>query len=135
MEQEEQFLNFLSEDLLKLFIHSAAVCGQGQPEGLDALTNLSSNDVEEYFSEYCGDYCSSNNVTKKSVEDRNKAPLKRSKKKQTRKLALPKTDDEVVDARKAGVPIKTQKDTECCFSIWEEWRRYRNETTDTNSTN
>ena len=26
--------------------------------------------------------------------------------------------------------IKTQKDTEWCFSIWEEWRRCRNEATD-----
>ena len=48
-----------------------------------------------------------------------------------RKFAPPKTDDEVVDARKAGVSIKIQKDTEQCFSIWKEWRRYRNEATDT----
>ena len=49
----------------------------------------------------------------------------------TQKFSPPKTDDKVVDALKAGVPFKTQKDTKWCCSIWEEWRRYRNKTTDT----
>ena len=113
----------------KIIMYSTVVCGQEQAEGLDALTNLSCNDVEEYFAECGGVYCSSSNTTR-SVEDGNKASLKRSKKKM-QKFAPPKTDVEVVDARKAGVPIKTQKGIEWRFSIWEEWRRYRNETTDT----
>ena len=28
------------------------------------------------------------------------------------------------------MPVKTRKDTEWCFSIGKEWRRYRNSTTD-----
>ena len=121
---EEQFLNFLSDDLLKFcshednyFVSSAAVS-----EELDALTNLSSKDVEEYFAECSEDYSD-------AKRENDKSKIKASKNTQVRKFALPKTDDEVVEARKSGIPIKTQKDTEWCFSIWEEWRQYRNKAT------
>ena len=44
---------------------------------------------------------------------------------------MPKSDNEVTEARKAGVPAKTRIDTDWCFSIWEEWQNYRSETTKT----
>ena len=35
-------------------------------------------------------------------------------------------------ARIEGVPTKTQQDTKYCVGIWEEWREYRNRTTEAN---
>ena len=47
----------------------------------------------------------------------------------TRTFAAPKTDEEVAEARSKGVPYKTQKDTAWCISIWEQWRKHRQQTT------
>jgi len=121
---EEQFLNFLSDDLLKFCSHEDNYFGSSAAvsEELDALTNLSSKDVEEYFAECSEDYSD-------AKRENDKSKIKASKNTQVRKFALPKTDDKVVEARKSGIPIKTQKNTEWCFSIWEEWRQYRNKAT------
>ena len=47
----------------------------------------------------------------------------------TRTFAAPKTDEEVAEARSKGVPYKTQKDTAWGISIWEQWRKHRQQTT------
>ena len=38
-----------------------------------------------------------------------------------RMFAAPKSDEEVAKARCDGVPLKTQKDTAWCISIWDQW--------------
>ena len=38
-----------------------------------------------------------------------------------RMFAAPKSDEEVARARCDGVPLKTQKDTAWCISIWDQW--------------
>ena len=35
-------------------------------------------------------------------------------------FAVPKTDEEVVEARRASVPKKTQTDTKYCMRLWNE---------------
>ena len=47
----------------------------------------------------------------------------------TRMFATPKTVKEVAEARSKGVPHKTQKNTAWCISIWEQWRKHRQQTT------
>ena len=42
-----------------------------------------------------------------------------------------KTDNEVAEAQKMSVSLKTRKDTQWCFSIWEDWHSYGRETTKT----
>ena len=39
------------------------------------------------------------------------------------RFAAPKTEEEVVEARKASVPKKTQTDT---MRLWDEWKMHRN---------
>ena len=41
------------------------------------------------------------------------------------RFPLPKSDEEVLIAREAGIPEKTQKDTKYCVSVYEEWRKNR----------
>ena len=41
----------------------------------------------------------------------------------------PKTTEEIVRARKKGIPKKTQEDTKYCVHIWDEWREYRSTST------
>ena len=43
-----------------------------------------------------------------------------------KRFASPKSAKEVIDARKASIPKKTQLDTDYCYRIWKEWRAYRN---------
>lgn len=43
------------------------------------------------------------------------------------RFAHPKSDEEVAIARAAGVPQKTQKDTQYCVNTFKEWRKYRQE--------
>ena len=38
-----------------------------------------------------------------------------------RMFAAPKSDEVVARARCHGVPLKTQKDTAWCISIWDQW--------------
>ena len=42
------------------------------------------------------------------------------------RFAVPKTEEEVKQARKARVPKKTQIDTRYCTKIWKTWSEYRN---------
>ena len=48
------------------------------------------------------------------------------------RFATPKTNDEIVEARRQGIPKRTQQDTEYCKRLWEEWRNHRNTTTGEN---
>ena len=43
------------------------------------------------------------------------------------RFAAPKSDTEVVEARKKAIPKKTQQDTDYCIRQWEAWRKHRNE--------
>ena len=45
------------------------------------------------------------------------------------RFAFPKTEKEVVEAKKASVPKKTQQDTNYCVRLWNQWKQYRNGTT------
>ena len=45
------------------------------------------------------------------------------------RFAFPKTEKEVVKAKKASVPKKTQQDTNYCVRLWNQWKQYRNGTT------
>jgi len=47
----------------------------------------------------------------------------------TSRFAPPKTDAEVASERRKGVPKKTLEDTKYCLNLWEEWRKYRQQTT------
>jgi len=66
---------------------------------LDALSNLSSKDVEEYFTDSSEDY---SNVKREN----DKSKIKASKNTQVCKFALPKTDDEVVETWRSGIPTE-----------------------------
>ena len=44
------------------------------------------------------------------------------------RFAPPKTAKDVQEARRQGVPKKTQQDTYYCVRVWNEWRSYRRET-------
>ena len=43
-------------------------------------------------------------------------------------FAAPKTEEEIRNARAKGVPSKTVEDTKYCVNLWNEWKRYRQET-------
>ena len=130
---EKEFAEFLSEELLKFCSYGSREDNLGfsatnRCEELDALSKLTSKEVEEYFTQHNNDYCSTSEANTLSIE-LSQGPSHTSK--FSRKFATPKSDNEVAEARKAGVPAKTRKDTDWCFSIWEEWRNYRSETTKT----
>ena len=74
-------------------------------EKLDKLTKLTSKEVEEYFAKHNDDYCSTSIANSLSIE-LSHGPSHTSK--SSRKFATLKSDNEVVEARKAGVPAKTQ---------------------------
>ena len=42
------------------------------------------------------------------------------------KHAAPKTNKEIEEARRQGIPRRTQQDTQYCVRLWEEWRQHRN---------
>ena len=42
---------------------------------------------------------------------------------------MPKTTEEIERAREQGVPKKTQQDTQYCNGHFEEWRKYRTNST------
>ena len=46
-----------------------------------------------------------------------------------RPFAAPKTKQEIADARLHGIPKKTQEDTEYCKRLWNEWCKYRQQST------
>ena len=48
--------------------------------------------------------------------------------KPSRTFAAPKTEEEIRNARAKGVPSKTVEDTKYCVNLWNEWKRYRQET-------
>ena len=39
------------------------------------------------------------------------------------RFAAPKTEEEVIAARKASVPEKTQLNTKYCIKVWHDWRK------------
>ena len=43
------------------------------------------------------------------------------------RFAAPKTARDIQEARRQGVPKKTQQDTSYCVRVWEQWRDYRRE--------
>ena len=45
------------------------------------------------------------------------------------RFAPPKTEAEIIMARKAGIPKRTQQDTKYCTKVWDEWRQHRQQTT------
>ena len=92
------------------------------------LTKLTKQEVE-VFAQHNEDYCSANTNNSTNLESETNVLAHTSK--LIRNFATPKSDNEVEEAQKAGVLFKTRKDTEWCFSIWEEWRSYRRETTKT----
>ena len=49
------------------------------------------------------------------------------------RFAVPKTEKEVVEARKASVPKKTQIDTKYCMRLWNKWKMHRNMAASTES--
>lgn len=40
-------------------------------------------------------------------------------------IALPRSDQDVVDAMKSSIPQKRQTDTKYCITIFEKWRSHR----------
>ena len=44
----------------------------------------------------------------------------------------PKTTEEILEARRQGIPLRTQQDTQYCIRLWEEWRNYRQTATNEN---
>ena len=44
----------------------------------------------------------------------------------TSRFAAPKTNKEIEEARRQGIPRRTQQDTQYCVRLWEEWRQHRN---------
>ena len=42
-----------------------------------------------------------------------------------RKFALPKTEEEIEQARIGAIPKKTKSDTKYCVGMWDEWRYHR----------
>ena len=47
----------------------------------------------------------------------------------TSRFATPKTNKEIAEARKDGVPRRTQQDTLYCTRLWDEWRKHRDTVT------
>ena len=45
-----------------------------------------------------------------------------------RMFAAPKTKEEMRNPRAKGVPSKTVEDTKRCVNLWNEWKRFRQET-------
>ena len=45
------------------------------------------------------------------------------------RFAIPKTNKEIVEARKDGVPQRTQQDTLYCTRLWDEWCKHRDTVT------
>ena len=45
------------------------------------------------------------------------------------RFAPPKTEAEIIMARKTGIPKRTQQDTKYCTKVWDEWRQHRQQTT------
>ena len=83
---EEQFLDFLSDDLVKFCFYGTHEHNNYYSTGntaviqeLEALANLSSKEVEDYFAEQGGDYSSTNKETT-SVKDGNKGLLQKRNK-------------------------------------------------------
>ena len=51
------------------------------------------------------------------------------------RFAIPKSEEEVQQARKARIPKKTQTDTKYCVDIWKNWSIYRNSVVNTEQVN
>ena len=45
------------------------------------------------------------------------------------RFAPPKTEAEIIIARKTGIPKRTQQDTKYCTKVWDKWRQHRQQTT------
>ena len=130
---EEKFADFLSDKLTEFCSYDShknnLVPSASSSNKLDpTLTKLTKQEVE-VFAQHSEDYCSANTNNSTNLESETNVLAHTSK--LIWNFATPKSDNEVEEAQKAGVPFKTRKDTERCFSIWEEWRSYRRETTKT----
>ena len=109
---EKEFAEFLSEELLDFCFYGSrennlAFSATNRCEELDALTKLTSKEVEEYLTQHNDDYCSTSKTNALSIE-LSQGPSHTSK--SSRKFATPKSDNEVAETRKAGVPAKTRID-------------------------
>ena len=82
-----------------------------------SLTKLTKQKVE-VFAQHSKDYCSANTNNLSNLESETNVLAHTSK--LIPNFSTPKSDKEVEEARKVGVSFKTRKDTEWCFSIWEE---------------
>ena len=113
----EQFSDFLSEELLDFCsygTHENIYMGaSGIYDDLDMLTNQSSKEINEYFSQYSEDYCSTNKPTNtkcmSKILGKNSSKtnaLAQMSNKSTRNFAMPRTDNEVTETWKTGVPLK-----------------------------
>ena len=105
----EQFTDFLSEELLEFcsygtqednYIEASANC-----DDLDALTNLSSKKIDEYFHNIASKDYSANNLTNTESMRKKTDVLAQTPRKSIRNFATPKTDNKVTEARKTGVRI------------------------------
>ena len=130
---EKEFAEFLSEELLEFCSYGSrennlAFSTTNRCEELDTLTKLTSKEIEEYLTQHNDDYCSTSETNAPSIK-LSQGPSHTSKSSQ--KFVTPKSNNDVAEAHKAEVLAKTRIDTDWCFSIWEEWRYYRSETTKT----
>ena len=65
-----------------------------------------------------------------NLSDKQAPPIKQAQppSNHSRTFAAPKTEEEIRNARAKGVPSKTVEDTKYCVNLWNEWKRYRQET-------
>ena len=65
-----------------------------------------------------------------NLSDKQAPPIKRAQppSNHSRTFAAPKTEEEIRNARAKGVPSKTIEDTKYCVNLWNEWKRYRQQT-------
>ena len=95
---EKEFAEFLSEELLD-FVPMAAtriIWPLALLISVNALTKLTSKEVEEYLTQHNDDYCSTSETNALSIE-LSQGPSHTSK--FSRKFAMPKSDNEVAEVR------------------------------------
>ena len=81
--------------------------------------------LEDYYDQIFGKL--SQQLTDSSSQEPSQTPLPESlQQSSSSRFAAPKTNKEIVEARKEAVPKKTRQDTEYCIRVWESWRENRN---------
>ena len=129
---EEQFANFLSDKLLEFWTYDShknnlASSAISSCNKLNATLTMLTKQEISVLAQHSKDYCSARTSNSRNLESQTVVLAHTSK--LIRSIATSKSDNEVEEAWKAGVPFKTRKDNEWCFSIWEERQSYRRETT------